>query len=290
MSRPPLSRRRVYSYGCIVQYKDTYLVIQNRDTEAFLFFFFASIEKWSRFKASRVFQSLCANECERLLFDPFDDIYQDLYLDRRSTPRAYDKARHNYTYLHSTPWMRHLLYHTLFTGKCVASPRFTFPKGRRERDETAEACALRECREETGLDLSIYAPVMRRCMTWTVRRPFYGFDAVSEYFHIVLDPTQPPPPIASTRVDSALRPQSVSNEVSRAAFLDGPDMRLCLDPQLYTAFSSVVDLASPPENDGSLSHHQHKNQDELNEGDDRQPANDVLQQPDVTYQPVEHMT
>ena len=82
-------RKKIYSYGLILRFENEYLLVQNRDTEAFIYFFFANIMKWTESYCTRVFRQFSADEKLRLLYYPFHLLYVDLYL--HYNPKAYKK-------------------------------------------------------------------------------------------------------------------------------------------------------------------------------------------------------
>ena len=140
-----------------------FLIIQRRDTLAFI-----QLQRFSnklsdeeiRQKISRI----TPHEAERILSNPFEEIWEDLFIDK--SDRIYiterNKARHNYKLLLEK-----------YTPE-LESPKnneseWGIPKGRRKRKESGFDCAVREWQEETGF-------VSSRIQIINTRPFFYNLD------------------------------------------------------------------------------------------------------------------
>lgn len=143
-----------YSYGILLYNGNgnerRYLLIQNRDTEAFIYFFLAwNIEKWNNSYFLRVIRGFSRDELNRLLFYPFDILYTDLYVnhEKGTFQKQYDRALSNYNYFHS----RKDWYQMCLQNIQTTEIRWGFSKGRIEANEHPRCCALRELEEEVGI-------------------------------------------------------------------------------------------------------------------------------------------
>lgn len=230
------STKRVESYGLIVRHRHHYLIVQNRDTEAFIYFFYANILKWSANHCRRVFRNFSADEKQRLLFYPFHDIYMDLYVhyQEHTHRRQYEIARRNYEFFKSQPWMIRLL---VLTKTCEVP--FLFPKGRIEKNETPVECALREFWEETRVDISAFHHLVdtSKCLTYECYRPFYRFISVNHLF--VLDLPHEPP-LQYTYFPNRLRSLSISNEILYATWIAEEDLSYYLSGEILTAITPIL--------------------------------------------------
>lgn len=126
-----------------------YLIIQNRDSEAFIYFFLSwNMNRWTDQYLCKVLRGFSRDELNRLLFYPFDVLYTDLYVNHQkgTFQKQYERAKANYDYFHSRPdWIALSL-------NCPTTEIFWgFPKGRIEPNETPHQCALRELMEETDI-------------------------------------------------------------------------------------------------------------------------------------------
>lgn len=226
----------VHSYGLIVRCNGEYLIVQNRDTEAFIYFFYANIAKWTRNHCQRVFRNFSYDEKQRLLFYPFHEIYTDLYVNfnEQTHRRQYDIAKRNYDHFKSQDWMVELLVLTHTTD----TP-FLFPKGRIEKDETPIQCAVREFWEETRLDISPYIQNINpgRFIKYEQYRPFYRFVSVN-YLYVIDIPNRLP--IQYTYFQDRIRPFSVSNEIMYATWVPSNLLRHHLPKDIYSALSPIL--------------------------------------------------
>jgi 8-oxo-dGTP pyrophosphatase MutT (NUDIX family) len=138
--------------------REKFLVIQNRDSQAFLYFFMIrGIETWETDRLISLLDHCTHDEIQRLLFYPFDKLYMDLYLFH--DPVRYHKqeklAFTNYRYFHSRKDIQSVVM------KLRGTPiLWEFPKGKLEKGEKPFAGACREFREETGIDLNLEEDVM----------------------------------------------------------------------------------------------------------------------------------
>lgn len=256
--------KKVHSYGLIIKCRQKFLLVQNRDTEAFIYFFFANVQKWTSAYCAKVFRHFSFDEKQRLLYYPFEQIYKDLYIHYNTIlyRRQYEVARRNYDYFRSQRWMMDLL---LASTSC--SIPFLFPKGRIEKHETPIECAVREVREETGIDVSMFMDRIHPNLYFIYEqpRPFYRFISVNHLFLLEL-PNTFMGMLTYQHFDGRLRPYSISNEILHACWASENDMRRLLPSDVWMSLrqsigtfispqSSIPQLLSPTSSFNNLQAH-----------------------------------
>lgn len=228
-----MSGRKIkYSYGVLLhrfREQDEWLVIQNRDHEAFIFFFLAwNIEKWSDSFAKYVFSGFSLDEKHRLLYYPFSYIYKDLYVNHQDGTfvEQYLRAERNFNYFHSRNDWKHLILRTSFLPSW-----WGFPKGRIEENETEWECAKREFEEEVGLSSTILLPTEPpdTVLEYTISKRHSSIDVYTRLFFVHLDPSINVS-ISYQHFPQAIRSVSVSNEVLHSRWMTTDECQHSLHP------------------------------------------------------------
>jgi len=219
-----------YSYGILLKHKNEYLLIQNRDTEAFIYFFFTNISKWSESYCQKVFHHFTYDEKYRLLYYPFEYIYYDLYIfhDSSKYEKQYMIALRNYNFFKSHKWMYNLLYNT-YTKYNVP---WIFPKGHIEKNETEIECALREFKEETNISLDIYKDKINKneCLVYEHYRYFYKFTSINTLFFLEIPEKIQ---IKYQHFPNIIRGISISNEILHAQWIDKNELQKYIPHYIY---------------------------------------------------------
>jgi 8-oxo-dGTP pyrophosphatase MutT (NUDIX family) len=223
-----------YSYGVLLftgKGEDRrYLLIQNRDTEAFIYFFLSwNMDRWTDSYMMRVLRGFSRDELNRLLFYPFDILYTDLYVNHKkgTYTKQYDRAQSNYNFFHSRKdWVR--MCHTA----CMTTEiLWGFSKGRIETGEDTRSCALRELKEETGIDpQSIALRSDMNEITYINEKSLFN-TAVNVTLYPAESGTAQP--IQYQEFENTIRCHSVSNEILHAQWVSIRDAVLLLPPTLY---------------------------------------------------------
>lgn len=160
--------RPITSYGVILfgQYlgETRYLMIQRKDSLAFIEFVRGKYHLGNRSYLMRLFGDMTDTERHRIETESFLDLWRSLWnggeRGRASHPYRYAEAkfymiRRGYTIIlnddSSTPMWFDLTYLREHVPCAFHSSEWEFPKGRRKQHENILDCALREFSEETGI-------------------------------------------------------------------------------------------------------------------------------------------
>lgn len=233
-----MSIKTRYSYGLIVKCNKDYLLIQNRDTEAYIYFFYTDISRWNDKYTKEVFENFSYDEKQKLLYYSFKDIYNDLYVNGNGT--RYEKnreiAQRNYNYFQSNSNMMEIL------EKIVCREmKWLFPKGKKEKDESEIDCAFREFYEETNIDL--YSEKHKidenRYIMYRHYRKFYKIENITKLFILEIDEKKE---IYYKIFPNVIRPISVSNETLHAKWINEKKLHRYLPYNIYRNLENTLYL------------------------------------------------
>lgn len=226
--------KQKYSYGIILKSRDKYLIVQNRDSEAFIYFFFANIRRWNNYRFKQVFNAFSADEKQRLLYMPFHDIYMDLYVnhDKEKHHQKYIQAESNYNYLHDED---HLL--DILKQSYNRPIHWIFPKGRIEKDESEIDCALREFKEETCLTLDREMIDPNEFIEYRQYKQFYNFELMTKLFIVSIPEIMP---IKYQRFNDLIRTLSISNEIMYATWASEYELKHYLYGAIYHSLMKKI--------------------------------------------------
>lgn len=237
-----------YSYGILLftghGEERKYLLIQNRDTEAFIYFFLAwNMEKWTNNYLMRVVRGFSRDELNRLLFYPFDILYTDLYVNHEhgSFQKQFDRAQSNFYYFHSRKdWVRLCMQHVQTT-----EIKWGFSKGRIEPNENPHCCALRELSEEVSIGPE------NVCMNASMMPIHYQNEKslFKTIVNVCLFPAECKSmiPIHYQFFKNTIRCISVSNEILHAKWVGIDEAVFLLPSHLYRLlYEFHISSSSPP--------------------------------------------
>lgn len=206
-----------------------YLIVQNRDSESFIYFFLAwNIERWNEHYLLKVVKGFSRDELNRLMHYPFDLIYTDLYVNhiKGTYQRQYNRAMFNYNYFHSRKdWV------SICQNVPTLEIKWGFSKGRIENGEHPYECAIRELQEEVGIvenDIVLHSNM--NPITYKNEKTLFKTSV-----NVCLFPAECPCqlPVIYQQFENTIRCMSVSNEILHARWVSLEESFFMLPNTLY---------------------------------------------------------
>lgn len=164
----------ITSYGCIafrLIFDPTmncvfpeYLMVQRKDSLAYVEFIRGKYSLQNIVYIANLLSNMTADEHAKLLNNSFEDLWRELWSHNNKVfAKEYTNAREKFNALTEGYKLRDLHGHikrvelrSLIENlpSCLKETEWGFPKGRRNFHEDDKRCALREFREETGINLA----------------------------------------------------------------------------------------------------------------------------------------
>ena len=186
-----------------------YLMIQRRDSIGFVDFMRGKYRLGDHEYIVKQIEGMTRDERDRLLYKPFDTLWDELWGLPQDGFHAYkaerEHARQKLDTLRNAPTPLSEI--ILSTPLNYATPEWGFPKGRRDMHESEYACALREFYEETNLSEKDICPI--RNLT-PLSESFTGSNSI-QYSHKYFMAYVNPGPAARV----AMVPEDVNPHMSR---------------------------------------------------------------------------
>ena len=134
-----------------------YLLICRRHTFGYVECVRANFELTDRAYTRQLLCEMTIKERNKIATLPFKQLWADLWQDEKQAVTGvveryfheYSRAKTRFNALRASAMFQRLL--TSLPASVWTSPEWGFPKGKRNRNESPQACALREMAEETGL-------------------------------------------------------------------------------------------------------------------------------------------
>ena len=186
-----------------------YLMIQRRDSIGFVDFMRGTYKVTDHDYIVTQIEGMTHDERERLIYKPFDTLWDDLWGVPQEGFHAYRAERE-----HARQKLEHLRAASPSLADIIRSmpvvydtPEWGFPKGRRDMHESEYTCALREFYEETNLKDKDICPIRNLA---PLSETFMGSNSIQychKYFMVYVDSER------ASRV--AMVPESVNPHMHR---------------------------------------------------------------------------
>lgn len=230
---PPVDYKRTgmaISYGIIVFYwdqneqKEYYLITQRRDSIPYADFVRG---KYKLEYLPRYFSLMTKNEREIIKNYTFDDIWDDLNIVTNSEIKNENRARRAWYRLQKQNIIDQLLN---TTESYIDEPEWEFPKGRKLRDESAVACAMREFEEESKIDQSKLYILNRKTPFLDT---FYGSNdkLYQTIYYPALMKQKYVPDVQC--IDNIIRHNFVSSEIAQVKWVDFDELKYYVNARKY---------------------------------------------------------
>lgn len=175
----------ITSYGIICYrlrsgHDPEYIMVQRKDSMSYVEFLRGKYRIGDRTYLCKLLSNMTRTERNRLVTQTFHDLWQAFWLvdnprnfekDYNNSHALFERLRAGYS-MHLAGQSRQVVHVSLdillsiTDVNVVDGPEWGFPKGRRNVDESDLGCAIREFREETGIDAT------RHVTVYSTVRPF----------------------------------------------------------------------------------------------------------------------
>ena len=163
----PITSLGVIVYRWNNEKKREYLMIRRRDTLGFVEFMRGKYNLSNCPYIYELFGIMTENERERLIEKEFDVLWNELWMNKNTrqyhneyenSKKKFNQLKEGFTYKNNDNTEEYISLKKVHDSHPIKwyEPEWGFPKGRRMLKETDLQCAMREFREETGLEDSDY--------------------------------------------------------------------------------------------------------------------------------------
>jgi 8-oxo-dGTP pyrophosphatase MutT (NUDIX family) len=219
-------RKVIMSYGIILcsftpEHNPRFLLYQRRDSFAYMDYMRGY---WSgKDDIYRLFELMSFEERDRIENYTFDELWDDLWVNHSYNiyKDGYKSAKRKYEY--SRPYIVHAL---KTTQTVIRAPPWGFPKGKKNNSKEGDlACAIREFKEETKLDVSLKVK-----KDLTIDEKFKGTNGKTystKYFIAFTDKLDLPPKVSTP---GCIREETVSEEANDVKWASYEEAIALLNP------------------------------------------------------------
>jgi len=141
----------------IDNYKDKikFLLIQRKHSFSYVEFIRGKYDEKDLSEISNLLNLMTSDEITKIIDNNFDKLWDDLWkktAKHKAYQKEYEISKNKFNYIR----INYKIMNLINFDKLYETPEWGFPKGRREKNETNLNCAMREFKEETGVDSDKY--------------------------------------------------------------------------------------------------------------------------------------
>jgi len=137
----------------IDKYKDKikFLLIQRKHSFSYVDFIRGKYDEKDLTNITNVLNLMSSDEITKIIDNNFDILWDDLWkktAKHKAYQKEYELSKSKFNYIK----INYKIMSLINFDKLYETPEWGFPKGRRDKNETNLNCAIREFKEETGID------------------------------------------------------------------------------------------------------------------------------------------
>lgn len=146
-------------YGIILKCKNKYLIVQRKYSYAYVNFI---LGHYNNSNIEKILYGMTHDEKIKILNTDFKILLSELLTDKNILDTKYKYSFGKYTKIKDS----YINFrYSLLMSSCITESEWSFPKGRKNINETYLECALRELKEETNIDKSEIKKMDDICIT-----------------------------------------------------------------------------------------------------------------------------